>query len=78
MARRTVVISEEFGLWRIETSGGAAATGVRFGIAVGNLLVAAGVPDETAEELHPGNFESIFDLVAPKLERGDQPASTVR
>lgn len=76
--RRTLVISEEFGLWRAEASNGASSSGSNLGIALGNLLTAAGVPDYVKEELHPGNFEDIFDLVAPKLERGDQPASTVR
>lgn len=77
--RRTLVISEEFGLWRIESSSGASSTGGRFGIAIGNLLEAAGCPEDEKDDLHPGNFEDIFNLVAPPQEgRPDVPASTVR
>lgn len=77
--RRTLVISEEFGLWRAESSAGASSTGVHLGIALGNLLEAAGVPLAVRDELHPGNFEDIFELVVPKQEgRPDVPASTVR
>ena len=77
--RRTLVISEEFGLWRLETSAGASTSSPKLGIAFGNLFVAAGVSEDVAEGLHPGNLEDIFDTVIPKQEgRPDVPASTVR
>lgn len=77
--RRTLVISEEFGLWRVEASNGAAGSGANLGIALGNALIAAGVPEYVSEELHPGRFEDIFENVLPKQEgRPDVPASTVR
>lgn len=77
--RRTLVISEEFGLWRIETSAGASTASPKLGIAFGNLFTAAGLSEDDTEGLHPGNLEDIFDLVVPKQEgRPDAPASTVR
>ncbi len=78
--RRTLVISEEFGLWRAETSAGAHSTGGSLAIALDNLLVSAGVSEGLREAAHQGGrVADVFDLALPKQEgRPDVPASTVR
>lgn len=82
--RRTLVISEEFGLWRAEASNGAHGSGGTPDIAIRNLVISAGVPGalEMLDELEMrggARPEEIFELVIPKQEgRPDVPASTVR
>lgn len=80
--RRTLVISEEFGLWRAETSRGAHGTGGTPDIAIRNLVISAGGDLELLDELEVrggARPEEIFELAIPKQEgRPDVPASTVR
>lgn len=82
--KRTITISEEFGVWRIATSVGHEAAGATPAIAFTNLLIAAGVntDDEFYEHVGwsaGGKLKDVFELALPKQEgRPDVPASTVR
>lgn len=80
--KRTIVISEEFGLWKAEASSGAHGTGITPAIAITNLIVSAGGDIEDLEPVAQGagnRIGDIFNIVVPKREENrDQPASTVR
>lgn len=78
--KRTITISEEFGVWKVATSAGHEASGGTPAIALTNLLVAAGL-DVEGEMIEPvaqgaGNrVGEMFSLAIPKQERHDGPVS---
>lgn len=78
--KRTLVISEEFGIYRVEGSNGASGSGPTLERAADNFLVASGVPPRDIGELGASGFRAldVLDAGIPKQEgRPDVPRSTV-
>lgn len=80
--RRTLVISEEFGLYRAENHLGQVGTGRSLPIALEGLLVAVGERDDLIAQIKEGfgHVSDVFSVAAPAPPEGrpDVPASTVR
>lgn len=79
--KRVLVISEEFGLWRAESSTGAHGAGGTPDIAIRNLFISAGADLEALDNVEAlgrgATPTEIFELAIPKREgRPDVPLST--